>query len=179
MAGGDPAAVDPVVDAGRGHAQLGGQAGDRPLAGWQAGEHGGTAFALAADAALADQGADLPAGEPAGPLGRAESLGVEDVGDLLVGAARGGELGDAGEEGGVVRQLVQAGDGADGLPGGLVPAGPGDGDVDQLAVPGDGDGDVLDEDAQQFLAVGLAGRRSAPRLGEISGQGLDRRVRLR
>ena len=43
-AGGDPAAVDPVVDAGRGHAQLGGQARDRPLAGWQAGEHGGPAF---------------------------------------------------------------------------------------------------------------------------------------
>ena len=130
MPGGDPAAVDPVIDAGGGHAQLGGQAGDRPFAWWQAGEHGGQAFRLAADAALGDQGADLPAGEPAGPLGRPESLGVEDVGDLLAGAAGFGELGDASEQGGVVRQLVQAGDGADGLPGGLVPAGPGDGDVD-------------------------------------------------
>jgi hypothetical protein len=35
--GGDPAAVDPVVDGGGGHAQGGGQAGDRPLAGCQAG----------------------------------------------------------------------------------------------------------------------------------------------
>jgi SRSO17 transposase len=35
--GGDPAAVDPVVDAGGGHAQGGGQAGDRPFAGCQAG----------------------------------------------------------------------------------------------------------------------------------------------
>jgi DDE superfamily endonuclease len=34
--GGDPAAVDPVVDAGGGHAQGGGQAGDRPAAGCQA-----------------------------------------------------------------------------------------------------------------------------------------------
>jgi SRSO17 transposase len=33
--GGDPAAVDPVVDAGGGHAQGGGQAGDRPFAGCQ------------------------------------------------------------------------------------------------------------------------------------------------
>jgi DDE superfamily endonuclease len=35
--GGDPAAVDPVVDGGGGHAQGGGQAGDRPLARCQAG----------------------------------------------------------------------------------------------------------------------------------------------
>jgi hypothetical protein len=82
------------------------------------------------------------------PLGRPESPGVEDVGDLLVIAACGGEPGDAGEEGRVIGQLVQAGDGADGLPGGLVPAGPGDGGVDQFAVPGDVDRDVLDEDAQ-------------------------------
>src|SRR5215471_3539819 len=35
--GGDPSAVDPVVDAGGGHAQGGGQAGGRPFAGRQAG----------------------------------------------------------------------------------------------------------------------------------------------
>jgi hypothetical protein len=35
--GGDPATVDPVVDGCGGHAQGGGQAGDRPLAGCQAG----------------------------------------------------------------------------------------------------------------------------------------------
>jgi hypothetical protein len=71
--------------------------------------------------------------------------------------------------------LVQAADGADGLPGGLVPAGPGD-DIDEFAVPGSGDSDVLDEDAQQFLAVGLAGGRGVLDLREISGQGLDRRA---
>jgi hypothetical protein len=41
-----------------------------------------------------------------------------------------------------------------------VPAGPGNGDVDELAAADDVHGDVLDEDAQQFLA----------------GQGLDRRA---
>jgi len=35
--GGDPSAVDPVVDGGGGHAQGGGQAGNRPFAGCQAG----------------------------------------------------------------------------------------------------------------------------------------------
>jgi DDE superfamily endonuclease len=35
--GGGPSAVDPVVEAGGGHAQGGGQAGDRPFAGCQAG----------------------------------------------------------------------------------------------------------------------------------------------
>jgi len=146
------------------------------LACWQAGEHGGPGFPVAADAALADQGADLLAGEPAGPLGRAESFGVKDVGDLLIRASRFGELGDAGQECRIVRQLVQAGDGADGVPGGLVPAGPGDGDIDQLAGPGDRDGDVLDQDAQQFLAVGLGGGRGVPDPRQVAGQGLDGRA---
>ena len=53
-------------------------------------------------------------------------------------------------------------------------AGPGDGDVDQLAVPDYGGGDVLDEDAQQLLAVGLRGGWGVPDLREIAGQGLDR-----
>ena len=133
----------------------------------------GRPFWLAADAALGGHGADLLAGEPAGALGRPESLGVEGVGDLPAAAAGVGELGDAGEERGEVRQLVQAPDGADGPPGGLVAAGPGDGHVDDLAVPGDVHGDVLDEDAQQFLAVGMRGGRRAPDLREVAGQGRD------
>ena len=112
VAGGDPAAVDPVVDGGGGHAQLGGQAGDGPLARWQGCEHGGAAFALAADAALGDQGADLLVAEPAGPLGRPESLGVDDVGALPVVTSRGGELGDAGEEGGVILPVAAVRPGA-------------------------------------------------------------------
>ena len=87
-----------------------------------------------------------------------------------------GEFGDAGEQGGVVGQLVQAGDGADGLAGGLVPAGPGDGDVDQFAGPGDRDGDLLDQDAQEFLAVGLGSGRGVPDSRQVAGQGLDGRA---
>src|SRR5712671_826880 len=135
VAGGDPAAVDPVVDGDGGHAELGGESGDGPLAGCQAGEHGGPPFLRGSDAVLADQGADLPCGEPVGPLGRPVSPGVEDAGDLAAVAPGSGEPGDAVQERGKVRELVQAGDRPDGLSAGLVPAGPGDGDVDELAVP--------------------------------------------
>jgi hypothetical protein len=64
-------------------------------------------------------------------------------------------------------------DGPDGLPGGLVPASPGDGDGDQFAGPGDRDGDLLDQDAQEFLAVGLGGGRGGPDSRQVTGQGLD------
>src|ERR1035441_6207649 len=59
-------------------------------------------------------------------------------------ASSGARAGRAGEEGGEVGELVQAADGADGSPGGLMPACPGDRDVDELAVTGDVHGDVLD-----------------------------------
>ena len=36
--------------------------------------------------------------------------------------------------------------------------------------------DVLDQDAQQLLAVGLRGRRGVPDLRDVSGQRLDRRA---
>ena len=55
-----------------------------------------------------------------------------------------------------------------------MPASPGDGHVDQFAVPDDIDGDVLDEDAQQLLAAGLRGRRGVPDCRKVAGQGLDR-----
>src|SRR5713101_5698516 len=114
VAGGDPAAVDPVVDGDGGHAELGGESGDGPFAGCQAGEHGGPPFLRGSDAVLADQGADLPCGEPVGPLGRPVSPGVEDAGDLAAVAPGSGEPGDAVQERGKVRELVQAGDRPDG-----------------------------------------------------------------
>ena len=125
---------------------------------------------------LGEQDADLLRPVPAGPFRRAESLCVEGLGDLPRGAACFGELGDAGQQHRVVRQLVQAGDGADGLPGRLVPAGPGDGDVDQFAGADDRHGDLLDQDAQQFLAVGLGGGRGLPDPRQVAGQGLDGRA---
>jgi hypothetical protein len=105
-AGGDPAAVDPVVDAGGGHAELGGQSRDRPLARVQVREDGGPALGAVADGVLADDVADLLAGEDGGALGRAVSLGVQRLGDLPAVASLAGEPGDAGAEGGEVRELV-------------------------------------------------------------------------
>src|ERR1035438_10443235 len=58
-AGGDPAAVDPVVDAGGGHAELGGQVRDGPLARVEVREDGGAALGVLADAVLVDDVEDL------------------------------------------------------------------------------------------------------------------------
>src|SRR4051812_17135415 len=56
LLGGQPAAVDPVVDGGHGHAQLGGQPGHRPPIRAQAGDRGRRgAGARGADAVLVDQ----------------------------------------------------------------------------------------------------------------------------
>src|SRR4051794_25960541 len=56
LLGGQPAAVDPVVDGGHGHAQLGGQPGHRPPIRAQAGDRGRRgAGARSADAVLVDQ----------------------------------------------------------------------------------------------------------------------------
>jgi hypothetical protein len=173
-AGGDPAAVDPVVDAGGGHAELGGQSRDGPLARVQVREDGGPALGILADGVLADDVADLLAGEDRGALGRPVSRGVERAGDLPAVPPLAGEPGDGLQEGRVVGELVQAADRADGSPAGPVPAGPGDVHVHDLAVPVDGHGDAVDEDAEEFLAVGAGSRRSAPDPGQVRGQGLER-----
>jgi hypothetical protein len=55
-----------------------------------------------------------------------------------------------------------------------VPASPGDRDIHQFAVADDVRGDVLDQDPQEFLAVGLRGRRRVPDAREVGGQGPDR-----
>ncbi|HEY3952106.1 MAG TPA: IS701 family transposase, partial [Streptosporangiaceae bacterium] len=109
-AGGDPAAVDPVVDAGGGHAELGGQSRDGPLAWVQVREDGGPALGILADGVLADDVADLLAGEDRGALGRPVSRGVERAGDLPAVASLAGEPGDGLQEGRVVGELVQAAD---------------------------------------------------------------------
>jgi hypothetical protein len=173
-AGGDPAAVDPVVDAGGGHAELGGQVRDGPLARVEVREDGGAALGVLADAVLVDDVEDLLGGEDRGALGRPVPFGVQRAGDLRAVAPGAGEFRDAGAEGGVVRELVQAADGPDGLPAGAVPAGPGDVHVHDLAAALDGHGHVLDQDPQQFLAVGRGGRRRGPHCREVGGQGPDR-----
>ena len=173
-AGGDPAAVDPVVDAGGGHAELGGQSRDGPLAWVQVREDGGQALGILADGVLADDVADLLAGEDRGALGRPVSRGVERAGDLPAVASLAGEPGDGLQEGRVVGELVQAADRADGSPAGPVPAGPGDVHVHDLAVALDGHGDVVGKNAEQLLAVSPRGRRGVPDPREVGGQGPDR-----
>jgi len=173
-AGGDPAAVDPVVDAGGGHAELGGQSRDGPLAWVQVREDGGPALGILADGVLADDVADLLAGEDRGALGRPVSRGVERAGDLPAVASLAGEPGDGLQEGRVVGELVQAADRADGSPAGPVPAGPGDVHVHDLAFALDGHGDVVGKNAEQLLAVGPRGRRGVPDPREVGGQGPDR-----
>src|SRR6266700_3063834 len=105
---GEPAAVDPVVDAGGGHAELGGQSRDGPLAWVQVREDGGPALGILADGVLADDVADLLAGEDRGALGRPVSRGVERAGDLPAVASFAGEPGDGLQEGRVAGELVQA-----------------------------------------------------------------------
>ena len=173
-AGGDPAAVDPVVDAGGGHAELGGQSRDGPLAWVQVREDGGPALGILADGVLADDVADLLAGEDRGALGRPVSRGVERAGDLPAVASLAGEPGDGLQEGRVVGELVQAADRADGSPAGPVAAGPGDVHVHDLAVALDGHGDVVGKNAEQLFAVGPRGRRGVPDPREVRGQGPDR-----
>ncbi len=115
-AGGDPAAVDPVVDAGGGHAEFGGQSRDGPFARVQVREDGGAALRAVPDGVLVDDIADLLPGEDRGALGRPVSRGVERAGDLPAAASLAGEPGDGLQEGRVVGELVQAADRADGSP---------------------------------------------------------------
>src|SRR5262249_44968618 len=153
-AGGDPLPVDPVVDAGGGHVQRGGEVGDRPFVRAGRGQCRRVAPArLDPDAVLVEQVHDLGWAEPAGAFGWAQTVGVGLVGDLAGGVALRGEVADPGDQLRVVRQLVQAGDRTHGLALGFVAAGPGDGDVDQLAVADDRDGDLLDDGTQDLFAV--------------------------
>jgi hypothetical protein len=113
---------------------------------------------------LVQQSEHLVGAETGGALGRTQALGIEAVGDGAGAAAGGGQSGDQLQQPWVIGELVQVGDGADGLAAGGVAAGPGDGDVDEFAAADHGDGDVVDHGAQEFLAVGGGGggRRRRP-----------------
>lgn len=72
MLGGDPTAVDPVVDGGGGHPQCRRQPRDRPLFGLQTGDHGRRrAGDPGTDVVAGHQCAHLIRAEPCGRLGRA------------------------------------------------------------------------------------------------------------
>jgi hypothetical protein len=54
-----------------------------------------------------------------------------------------------------------------------MPAGPGDIEVDLFGVADDRDGDLVDQEAQQVLAVGDRGARRGPQAGQVIGEGSD------
>jgi hypothetical protein len=125
------------------------------------------------DAQGPEQVADRVRGEDGAALGRAESLGIEAPGDLRESASGPGQFTRPGGQLRVVAELGQAGHGAGDLRGGAVPAGPGDLHVDLLAGPGHGDADLLDQVADELLAVGVGGGGSVPDRGQVGGQRPD------
>src|SRR5829696_8191619 len=170
----DPAAADPGVQGDGRHGELGGQVVQPPLV-------GAGCFAGRRDDALAG---DRPGtaelveelGDGADPdalvsLGRAEALGVQPVGDGLGAVALLGQLADPLDQLRVGAELVEAGDGADGLATGGVPAGPGDLDGDAFAGASNGDGDLVHHGADELLAVGVGGGWRGPQAFDVAGQG--------
>jgi hypothetical protein len=128
LAGVDPAAADPAVEGDRWHGELGGEVVQPPfvgagsLAGWWgdalAGERPGAAE-------LVQQLGDGADPDAVASLGGPEALGVQPSCDGLGAVALLGQLADPLEQLRVGAELGQAGDGADGLTTGGVPACPG------------------------------------------------------
>lgn len=123
----DPAAVDPGVERGLGHAQVQGQVGKPPLVGAGAGR---APVACRVPGRTRPQPSqqclDAAGGEVVGSLGRAPALGVEPLGDLRCAQALPAQDRDALGELRVVAELLETGDGADDVVLGGVPAVPGD-----------------------------------------------------
>jgi hypothetical protein len=84
-----------------------------------------------------------------------------------------GQLTDPLDQLGVGAELVQAGDGADGLATGGAPAGPGDLYGHTFAAASHGDGDLVHQRADELLAVGIGGGRRRPQALDVTGQGGD------
>ena len=106
-------------------------------------------------------------------LGRAEALGVQPLCDGPGAVALLGQLADPLEQLWVGAELVQAGDRADRLAAGGVPASPADGDRDMLAGAEHGDGDLLHDRPDELLAVGVGGGWRSPQAGDVTGEGGD------
>jgi hypothetical protein len=84
-----------------------------------------------------------------------------------------GELADPLAQLRVGAELVQAGDRADGLGVGGVPAGPADLHGHAFAGPRHGDGDLVHQGADELLAVGVGGGRRGPQAFDVAGEGGD------
>jgi len=118
LAGADPAAAKPGVQGDRWHGQLNGEVVQPPLigAGLLAGRRGDAgAVAGGRVAQLAEQLLDRGDADAVVALGGTEALSVQAPCDGVGAVAVVGQLADALEELRVGAELVQAGDGADGL----------------------------------------------------------------
>src|ERR1039457_642487 len=147
----------------------------RPVAWTQVGQRGAGASRMPhPQSEAAGESEDLSGAEPIGAFGRPQPLVVECSGDLSAGLAGGGEFGYEGEDPRVVGQLVEPGDRAECLPGGVVSAGPGDGDVDEFAVARDRDRDLVDDGADDLFAVHVRCRGRVPYGGDVRCQCEDR-----
>ena len=165
--------VHRVVEGDLGHAQVGGQVAQPPLMLVQGPPVAAGRDTGALDAQGPQQVADRVRREDGAALGRAEALGVEPLGDLRGGESSLGQFAGPGGQLGVVAELGQAGYRAGDLRGGAVPARPDDLHAHLLAGPGHRDADLLNQVADQLLAVRIGRGGSVPDPGQVSGQGPD------
>jgi hypothetical protein len=106
-------------------------------------------------------------------LGRTEAFGVQPSCDGLGAVALLGQLADPLQQLRVGAELLESGDGADGLATGGVPASPADLHGHTFAGANHGDGDLLDQRPDELLEVGVGGGRRRPQAGDVTGQSGD------
>jgi hypothetical protein len=106
-------------------------------------------------------------------LGRPVALGVEPLGDRGGVQARRGQCADPCAQRRPIAQLFQPGYRPDQLPPGPRAARLGDGHRDPFAVAVDGDRDLVDDLADELLAVGVAGGGRVPQRGDVGCQPAD------
>ena len=170
---GGPAAPDPGVEGDLGHAQVAGQVAQPPRMLGQGRVVTAGRDAGALDAQGPQQVADRVRREDGAALGRAETLGVEPLGDLRDGASAARQFAGPRGQLGIIAELSQAGHPPDDLRASAVPARPDDLHVHLLTGASHRDADLLDQAADQVLAVRIGGGGSVPDRGQVSGQGAD------
>src|SRR5512132_1251811 len=124
---------------------------------------------VAAEDLLHNAVADRPVG-----AGGLVSVAVELVGDLAGVPASLGQRQDALLEPGGVAEVLEVLDGTAHQAGGGVASGPVQDDVDQLTHAADADGDLVNDGADDLLAVGVGDAGCLPEAGQVGGSLPDR-----
>ena len=158
LTSGEVSGAEPPAQRAGGATQMGGELGQQPLVVPEGfGRVDGQRVApvrkgttVAAQDLRDDAVADRPVS-----AGGLVSVAVELVGDLLRVPAGLGQLQNALLETGVVAQVLEGLDGAAHKAGGGAASGPVQGEVDQFAHAADADGDLVNDGADDFLAVGV------------------------